>query len=194
MARHGADLRQRIAETAAEILFHHGSKRLSQLEVAKALGIRQSHLTYYYPRRADLLAAVADHFLAHVAEEFAARSPAGAPSEAFVAELGRRMTVPGALRAFFGLLIEADEDDALRRPLSAHLEQLTAVVAAELGRPAADPDVRLFVTALRGLAPSCFLEREAASRDVVLAIARRLELLPAASRNRRKRASARRKA
>jgi AcrR family transcriptional regulator len=181
MVRTGTDLKQRIAQAAAEILFHHGSKRLSQLEVAKVLGIRQSHLTYYYPRRADLLAAVADRFLSHASEEFAALSTAGAPPATFVAELGRRMTVPGALRAFFGLLIEADEDEALRKSLAAHLEQFSVLVATELGHAATDPDVRLFVAALRGLAPTCFLAREPASSDLALSIARRLELLPAAA-------------
>jgi len=185
MARSGSDLRERIADAAAKILFHQGAKRLSQLEVAKALGIRQSHLTYYFPRRADLLAAVAHRFLAHASAELGALPVAGKTADAFVAELGRRMTAPGSLRAFFGLLIEADEDAELRRALITHLDDFSKLVARVLGRPPADPDVRLFVAALRGLAPECFLARKVAPEDVVVRIARRLELVAAPPRERR---------
>jgi AcrR family transcriptional regulator len=187
MARKPADLKQRIAAAAAEILFRYGAKRLTQLEVAKALGIRQSHLTYYFPRRADLLAAVADAFLVHAATEFDAAR--GAP-EAFLGELARRATAPGAFRAFLGLLIEADEDPALRDRLAEHLEQFSAVVARQLGRLPDDPDVQVLVFALRGLGFSCFLEREPASSELVLSIGRRLGLVPAVSPARRRTRSA----
>ena len=33
---------------------------LTQPKIAKALGLRQSHLTYYFPRKADLFAALLD--------------------------------------------------------------------------------------------------------------------------------------
>jgi hypothetical protein len=105
------------------------------------------------------------------------------------------MTAPSSLRAFFGLLIEADEDEQLRRSLAAHLEDFSTLVARVLGRAPADPDVRLFVAALRGLAPECFLARKIAAEDAVIRIARRLELVPAPARAPRsaKKKAARRK-
>ena len=50
--------RQRILDAAIRIARKSGIKALTQPRVAAAAGVRQSHLTYYFPRKADLLAAV----------------------------------------------------------------------------------------------------------------------------------------
>jgi AcrR family transcriptional regulator len=53
------DRRQKILETGLAILREQGLAGLTQPRVAAGAGLRQSHLTYYYPTRADLLMAVA---------------------------------------------------------------------------------------------------------------------------------------
>ena len=53
------DVRTSILEAALTLLADHGVSRLTQPGVARAAGIRQSHLTYYFPTRADLLKATA---------------------------------------------------------------------------------------------------------------------------------------
>ena len=53
------DRRKKILETGLAILREHGLAGLTQPRVASQCGLRQSHLTYYYPTRADLLTAVA---------------------------------------------------------------------------------------------------------------------------------------
>jgi AcrR family transcriptional regulator len=52
------DRREKILEAGLAILREQGLAGLTQPRVAAKTGLRQSHLTYYYPTRADLLAAV----------------------------------------------------------------------------------------------------------------------------------------
>lgn len=49
-----------IVETAIDVLASVGFAQFSGLKVAKAHGISQSHLTYYFPTREDLLAAISE--------------------------------------------------------------------------------------------------------------------------------------
>jgi DNA-binding transcriptional regulator YbjK len=52
------DRRKKILDAGLTILREQGLAGLTQPRVAAKTGLRQSHLTYYYPTRADLLAAV----------------------------------------------------------------------------------------------------------------------------------------
>ncbi len=52
------DLRQRIVESGLATLREYGYTGFTQPRVAARAELRQSHLTYYYPTRLDLLAAV----------------------------------------------------------------------------------------------------------------------------------------
>src|ERR1700677_2690599 len=53
------DHRQKILEAGLAILREQGLASLTQPRIAAKTGLRQSHLTYYYPTRRDLLMAVA---------------------------------------------------------------------------------------------------------------------------------------
>ena len=53
------DRRKEILEVGLALLREQGLAGLTQPRVAARVGLRQSHLTYYYPTRTDLLAAVA---------------------------------------------------------------------------------------------------------------------------------------
>ena len=54
------DVRARILDAALGLLARGGAAELTQPRVARAAGVRQSHLTYYFPTRDALLQAVAD--------------------------------------------------------------------------------------------------------------------------------------
>jgi AcrR family transcriptional regulator len=53
------DRRKEILEAGLALLREQGLAGLTQPRIAAKTGLRQSHLTYYYPTRADLVAAVA---------------------------------------------------------------------------------------------------------------------------------------
>src|SRR5277367_6037936 len=53
------DRRHTIIQAGIAVLREHGFAGFTQPRVARAAGVRQSHLTYYYPTRVDLLQAVA---------------------------------------------------------------------------------------------------------------------------------------
>jgi AcrR family transcriptional regulator len=53
------DRRQQIIDAGLAILREEGLPGFTQPRIAARTGLRQSHLTYYYPTRADLIAAVA---------------------------------------------------------------------------------------------------------------------------------------
>ncbi len=53
------DRRQDVIEAGLATLREHGFVGFTQPRVAKLAGLRQSHLTYYFPTRLDLLTAVA---------------------------------------------------------------------------------------------------------------------------------------
>src|SRR5258705_13612169 len=53
------DRKQIIIEAGLDVLREHGYPGFTQPRVAASAGLRQSHLTYYFPTRVDLLAAVA---------------------------------------------------------------------------------------------------------------------------------------
>ena len=62
------DVRDRILDAALELLAQGGAQELTQPRVARAAGVRQSHLTYYFPTRAHLFQAVAHRSLDELAD------------------------------------------------------------------------------------------------------------------------------
>jgi AcrR family transcriptional regulator len=59
MSQQEPGARQQILNAAIRVLREEGLEKLSQTRVAKSAGLRQGHLTYYFPKKADLWAAVA---------------------------------------------------------------------------------------------------------------------------------------
>ena len=58
--KRGLGVHERILDAAIESLAASGISGLTQIQVAKRAGVRQSHLTYYFPTRDDLLEAVTE--------------------------------------------------------------------------------------------------------------------------------------
>ena len=67
------DVRTRILEAALRLLGEGGAQNVTQPRVSKEAGVRQSHLTYYFPTVTDLLQAVARHSFQSLAKELAGK-------------------------------------------------------------------------------------------------------------------------
>ncbi|MFJ6934864.1 TetR family transcriptional regulator [Streptomyces sp. NPDC101132] len=75
----GAQRRAAVLDAAEGILSASGGSELTLRAVADAAGVRLGHLQYYFPSRADLLAALLDRILTAALHRVAAlASPAGA--------------------------------------------------------------------------------------------------------------------
>lgn len=53
-------VRERLVAAAVDLVQERGLQGLSQARVAALAGVRQSHLTYYFPTRRDLLKAIVE--------------------------------------------------------------------------------------------------------------------------------------
>lgn len=179
MARDLNGVRERILDAALERLRAHGVKSLTQPQVAKAAGVLQSHLTYYFPKRTDLLLAVARHSTEAVALELREFLGAhGFPS----ADEGVRARVQALVtlltknrertRMLLALLVEADEDPALKAVMVENVGYIRALVALAMERPLDDPDVDIGLAMFWGLGLQHLLLSEArgdAYTDALLA-------------------------
>src|ERR671919_440811 len=108
-------VRERLLTAAIELIREHGPAGLTQPRVAKAAGISQSHLTYYFPTRAALLAAVleraAEGQLAGMKHAFAT---VGRGPGKLAAALGAALEQPQNSRLLVSFALAADQDSQVR--------------------------------------------------------------------------------
>lgn len=156
-------VRQRILDAALDIVEEQGIQALTQPRVAKAAGLRQSHLTYYFPRKADLFVALlqASHDRTprrrkalHGSEDF----------EAVLKSLKELMFDRHRMRFFLGIVLEGSEDPELRAILAKHTHSLAEHVAPIFGRNADDPALVAFLDILRGIGLRMLLEPDRKKR------------------------------
>lgn len=69
------DTRTKILDAALGLLAKGGAQELTQPRICKAAGVRQSHLTYYFPTIHDLLQGVAKYTLDAMIGEMHAPAP-----------------------------------------------------------------------------------------------------------------------
>lgn len=112
------DKRERILQAAICVLREEGLARFSQPRVAARAGLRQSHLTYYFPSRVDLIHAVAD--LAAI-QRIAALRTIGtvATIEQKIAVLAGVLADPEQTRVLVALTQSADRDPGVRDSFAA---------------------------------------------------------------------------
>ena len=147
----GNERRHQILDAGLAVLREHGYVGFTQPRVAARIGLRQSHITYYYPTRLDLLAAVGRlavdrQLLAVDATLGSITTLAGAA--AAIAELVTRFE---NTRVLMALVQASDEEPRLRevfRDLADGIAvRVTAFLSRVSGRPASEDDAR-FVHAL----------------------------------------------
>lgn len=152
-------MRERILDAAVALLRSEGPAKLSQTYVARAAGVRQSHLTYYYPKKTDLLIAVARRSVEVMAREltefFAGEGWRGADDdlrERVMRLLGFVVKDRSRTRLVLGLLLASDEDPELRKVLVEQISQARALLARGMGRAVDDREVDLTMATFWGVA------------------------------------------
>jgi AcrR family transcriptional regulator len=156
--------RQRILDAALKILRKEGVSALTQTRVAAAAGLRQSHLTYYFPRKTDLLAATleASHAQAHKPKRGSIGSDVD-PLEAVRALMFER----NRMRFFVSVVAQASDQSDIRATLAAHARGVAEQLAPVFGRTADDPDIIAFIDMLRGMGLRLLLESDDKRRAAV---------------------------
>jgi AcrR family transcriptional regulator len=148
------DHRKEILEAGLALLREHGLAALTQPKLAAKTGLRQSHLTYYYPTRLDLLIGVTR--LAIEAQLAAVRSIVeSASSMRKTASIMATATVQHEnTRVLAALNQIADQEPAVRdlfnELLGGFMAELQELLK-KLGLPADEPKVDLLHALFVGL-------------------------------------------
>ena len=149
------NVKEAILVAGQELLRESGVAALTQPKVARAAGIKQSHLTYYFPTRAKLLLGIAEYTaseaMAHVAERLAAK-----PERATLAGMVSEIMINGLPpQVVIGLIVAADAEpgirDSLRELVSNVRARLQSLLAAA-GLAASADAALLFHATVVGLA------------------------------------------
>ena len=170
------DVRTSILEAALTLLADHGVSKLTQPGVARAAGIRQSHLTYYFPTRADLLKATALHSIESMIGMLSRRALDGKLSPDLLAQIaGDMVGDKRRARVVLGLVVASDEDREIKTFLRDFVDRVRAGInrVVELLGMHANPDrVALFHTLVVGAAVLHIARDTAASRRESAAMVR----------------------
>lgn len=164
-----APMRERILNAALGLLRGGGLKKFGQTQIAKAAGIPQGHLTYYFPRKADLVLAVARRSLEIIAAVLETL-PGGLCDDA--ASRARLLPIVESVvrdhartRMLLGLLVEADDSPEVRALLVGHANAVRRVLATALGLDPDSPEAAAAVALLWGLGVNEFVYRGEATQE-----------------------------
>ena len=131
-------VRDRILEAALGLLAEGGAHELTQPRVAKAAGIRQSHLTYYFPTRADLLQEVARFSIGKLAGQLAhahVHHPRELAQAIAAGSADKRRS-----RVLFGLVAAADRDPKIKARLRKFIAELREMMKPALAAGGLETD------------------------------------------------------
>lgn len=133
-------VKRKILDTALGLLAEHGFMEVTQPKIAKAAGVRQSHLTYYFPTRSELLKALAVHSIETMLGTLAAGASAGKLTPAMFAQLaGEALADKRRARVMLGLIVSSEEDREIKQFLREFVVRVRSVLtelAKLLGSPA----------------------------------------------------------
>lgn len=158
-------VRGRILQAALALLAEGGAHQLTQPRVAKAAGVRQSHLTYYFPTRAVLLQEVARYSIEQLARQLA-QAREHSPSQVARAIAGGSSD-KRIVRVMLGLVSAADRDPAIKRQLRRFVGELRGIMAPALASGGLQSDalsVAFFHCAVIGCAVLQLARDNAAAR------------------------------
>ena len=129
--RHDAPVREKILTAATEMLLTVGFNSLTQQAVAARAGVRQSHLTYYFPTRNDLLRGTAQFGMEAMLLPMVETATSGGISPCQLREL----LMPDKsdrqwFRLMTGLAAASEEDESIRQWMRDFDSQVVAKLAA----------------------------------------------------------------
>jgi AcrR family transcriptional regulator len=175
------DVRQKILDAALELVLESGVAALTQTRVARAAGLRQSHLTYYFPKRASLLEGVVQHMMDGMLQGMhaVAQAHAGKGAEALARAMGEMVSDPRRARLILALVVASDEERGIKlwaRGFIATLRERLCAILRTVGLD--ESKVVLFHTLLVGTAIlNVARDDEASRREARGTVRAALELL-----------------
>ena len=115
-ARTREDVRAKLLVAAMQVLRNEGIHALTQAHVAQAAGVRQSHLTYYFPSRNALLAAIVDEggeaTVCCMGRSDAAELPATV--QEYLEQIAAQISETSVSRIMMALAQSSEEDASLK--------------------------------------------------------------------------------
>ncbi|WP_153769970.1 TetR family transcriptional regulator [Labrenzia sp. CE80] len=140
--------RELILQAALDIMQTYGVKKFTQPQVAKAAGIRQSLLTYYFPKKIDLIKGLLQ---GHVENATNKNTDEKQTRDALRQGLNVLSSNQGRMRFFLSLILEAQLEPELKTLVDEHMTAFDTKIARYYGREEGDLDVHLFLSTLRGM-------------------------------------------
>ncbi|MBI4291518.1 MAG: TetR/AcrR family transcriptional regulator [Betaproteobacteria bacterium] len=180
------DVRDRILGAALKLLAENGAHALTQPKVAGAAGVRQSHLTYYFPTRADLLQAVARHSIDALAGQLAG-APGASPGR-LAKGIAAGSADKGRVRVMLGLVTAADRDPVIKQRMRRFVRELRELMTPALDASGlkSDPDSIAFLhSVIIGCAVLQLARDSAEARTEARAVLRKAVACVARPRQRR---------
>ena len=181
------NVRESLLQAGVALLKERGIAALTQPQVAAAAGVKQSHLTYYFPTRADLLLGIAEASIESTMADLAQRleKRRGGAKDASPADLAATVAevmiagIPP--RVIIGLIVAADADPEIHTSLRRFIAQIRVRIQFMLdkaGLPAGPEQALLFHAIVVGLAVMHQARQDANSaREVREGVAAMLRLL-----------------
>src|SRR5262245_58615458 len=125
------DTRTRILEAALGLLAKGGAQELTQPRICKAAGVRQSHLTYYFPTIHLLLQGVARYTLEAMVGEMRKGDPSKAPATLLDAAI-HTSADKRRMRMVLALVTMTDREAKLKPRMREFIAELRQGLAAML--------------------------------------------------------------
>ena len=174
-------VRTKILDAALQLVFESGVAALTQPRIAQAAGLRQSHLTYYFPTRAVLLEGVAQHMMDGLVQgmQAIAQAHAGKGADALAKAIGDAVSDARRARVMLALVVASDEEPGIKVWLRDFIGKLRARIGQVLSEAGLDSShAALFHTLLVGAAIlNVARDDDAARRETRSMVRAALELL-----------------
>ncbi len=154
MAATNTKLRTDILDAALLLLRDEGERAMTQTRVARAVGIPQGHLTYYFPKKRDLVLGVAERFAETAGTRlltFFADRRDQAISDVLRDYVTSLTADRGRTRLLMSFLVMSDVEPELKKTFRRAATNLRAILAPVLNRPHDDPLVDLMISMLWGI-------------------------------------------
>jgi AcrR family transcriptional regulator len=122
----------KILDAALALLAKGGAQELTQPRICKAAGVRQSHLTYYFPTIHDLLQGVAKYTLDAMIAELAEQRAAGQRPPSLVDAAVATSADKRRMRMVLGLVTTADREPKLKPRMRQFLKEIRQSITQTL--------------------------------------------------------------